>query len=190
MTGREEKVGDVTALLADYRAGDSASLNEVVSMVYAELKRQARSQLHKSSVGHELNTTMLVHETYAKLASGKTLELNDRRHFMAIAARAMRQIVIDTYRTQTASKRGGLEVQRFELQTGDLIDHTDPHQVAVLGDVIEELVKHDPELVAVLDMHCFAGLTAEQIAEINETHLRTVQRQLAKARAWVSHMME
>ena len=99
--------GDVTRLLRAYAAGESESFDDVIPIVYGELKKLAQAQLRKSGMRGALQTTMLVHEAYEKLLLGKTQHPSDRRHFFAIASRAMRQVVVDTWRAENAAKRGG-----------------------------------------------------------------------------------
>ncbi len=180
---------NVTRLLLEYAAGDKGSLNEVIPIVYQELKGLARAQLNRSGVGNQVQTTALVHEAFEKLAGGSTQNFENRRHFFAIASRAMRQIVVDTYRNQNAAKRGG-GMQAVELETSHLVDLRNPESVLDFDQAMERLAADSSELAEVIDLSCFGGLSNDEIAELTGTTVRTVQRKLLRARAWVAHILE
>ena len=180
----EHKTGDVTQLLRRYADGDRQAMNELVPMVYEDLKRMARAQLRRSSVGGDMKTTALVHEAYEKLTLGIDQAYRDRQHYMAICARAMRQIVVDEYRSRIAQKRGG-GAHREELETGHLIDATDPAAMLALDDALNRLEEKSPELVRILELSTFAGMDSHAIADLTGQSVRTVQRNLKKAKAWV-----
>ncbi len=185
----EGEAHEVTRLLQQYSAGDVRSLDRVVSLVYADMQQLARQQLRRSEVGQRVQTTVLVHEAYEKLVDGKVAEVNDRRHFFAIAARAMRQIVVDTYRADNAAKRGG---GRFAVTftSHDFGDLENPEHIVLTHQALETLAEHSPELAELVDLSCFAGLDTGQIAQLTETNLRTVQRKLKRAELWLSHFFE
>ncbi|MEM1437243.1 MAG: ECF-type sigma factor [Pseudomonadota bacterium] len=184
----EADAGQVTQLLQRYSAGDARSLDQVVALVYADLQRLARQQLRRSQVGQRVQTTVLVHEAYEKLVDGKVSAVSDRRHFFAIAARAMRQIVVDTYRADHAAKRGG---GRFAvtLTAQDFGDLDDPLQIVHTHRALEALAEQSPELAELVDLSCFAGLDTGQIAELSESNVRTVQRKLKRAELWLAHFL-
>lgn len=179
---------DVTRLLREYSNGLIQSLDEVVAIVYRELHSLARQQLRRSNIGQQVHTTVLVHEAYEKLAAGKIQQVTDRRHFFAIASRAMRQIVIDTYRAENAEKRGG-GVLVLTLSVNSVIDGNNPESVVAIDQALQTLAEHDSELAEIVDLSCFGGLTNQDIAELTGTTLRTVQRKLKRARAWLAHFM-
>ena len=179
---------EVTALLQHYADGKSEYLNEVVSLVYDELRQMAHHHLRRSKVGRHVDTTVLVHEAYEKLLQGKTQRLTDRRHFFAVASRAMRQIVVDTYRADQAAKRGGGAIA-VTLTASQLIEHDGPDQFIAIHQALEELAEHNNELVETLDMSCFGGLSNEEIAELTNCNVRTVQRKLQRAQSWLAHFM-
>lgn len=176
--------GQVTRLLHSYAAGSVSSFNELMPIVYAELKKIAGSQLRRGGGGHSLQTTMLVHEAYEKLVRGQTLHVNDRRHFFAIASRTMRQIVVDTYRAEGAAKRGAGIVPE-SLTTGVMADLNAPEGLINFEQAMERLAAENHELAEVVDLSCFGGLSNEQIAELTGDNLRTIQRRLARAEAWL-----
>lgn len=179
---------DVTRLLHDYSNGKAQSLDEVVAVVYNELRNLARQQLRRSSMRNQVQTTMLVHEAYEKLAGGKIQQVQDRRHFFAIASRAMRQIVVDTYRAENAAKRGG-GMQIVTLSPNDMIDGNNPAKVIAVDQALQTLAEHDAELAEIVDLRCFGGLSNPEIAELTDSSRRTVQRKLKRAQAWLLHFM-
>ena len=181
--------GDVTQLLEKYANGAERSLDQVVAIVYEELHGLARQQLRRSGVGRHVQTTVLVHEAYEKLVAGQTLRVHDRRHFFAIASRAMRQIVVDTYRAESAAKRGGGAVQ-LTMSVNDIVDIAEPERLMLLNQALEALADQNEDLAEVVDLTCFGGLTNEEIAELTDTTVRTVQRKVKRARAWLAHFME
>lgn len=181
--------GNVTRLLRAYSAGSAESFNEVIPLVYRELKSIAHAQLRRTGVGARLQTTMLVHEAYEKLVQGKKQQANDRRHFFAIAARAMRQIVVDTYRSEGTAKRGG-GIMPEALLTNEMVDLSAPDSVLQFHQVLERLTKENAELAELVDLSCFAGLSTAEIADLTGDNIRTVQRKLARAEAWVAMYLE
>ncbi len=180
---------DITRLLHEYASGDAQSLDAVVSAVYDELRRMARQQLRRSSIHGQVETTVLVHEAYEKLVQGKTQALQDRRHFFAIASRAMRQIVVDTYRANSAAKRGGGEIA-LTVTVNDVVDLADPQRLLLLDEALTSLAAQDEELAEVVDLTCFAGLSTQEIADLLETNVRTVQRKLKRAQAWLVRLSQ
>lgn len=181
--------GEVTGLLRSWADGDAASLNAVMPIVYDELRHIARRELGRGGKGY-LQTTVLVHEAYEKLVAGSQPDLQDRRHFFAVAARAMRQIVIDGYRSRVTAKRGGGLNIDFELKTGDLPETDDPEKVLELSEAVDRLTDDNPELAEILELSCFAGLSNSEIAQLHQTTVRTVQRKLLRAKTWVHHLLE
>ena len=179
---------EITALLRRYGEGEQACLGEVIELVYDELRRLARHQLRRSSVGQQLDATVLVNEAFEKLVRGKTQRLEDRRHFFAIASRAMRQVVVDQYRANAAAKRGAGAVF-VTLDTSAVQELEEPEQLVAVHQALEKLGEHSPDLVATLDMACFGGLSPQEIAELTDCNVRTVQRKLQRARAWLVHFM-
>ncbi len=181
--------GDVTRLLEDYAAGNERSLNAVMPIVYRELKSLARVQLGRSGVRHHMNTTVLVHEAYEKLMVGESQGIENRRHFFAIASRAMRQIVVDAYRRQMSAKRGGGAIVE-PLDSNMLSDLQDPEHLLLLDQAVETLAAENQELAELIDLSCFAGLSTEEIATLRDSNVRTVQRQMQRAKAWIGHLLD
>ncbi|MEL7044761.1 MAG: ECF-type sigma factor [Pseudomonadota bacterium] len=183
-----EQPDDVTRLLHAYAAGDPSGLDDAIPIVYGELQRLAHAQLKRSSVGGAMQTTMLVHEAYEKLVVGKLQRPADRRHFFAIASRAMRQVVVDTWRADNAAKRGGGAISVPDA-TRELADLENPEELAQLEQALGKLAVESPELAELIDLSCFAGLSNAEIATLHNTTVRTVQRNLLRARAWLEQFI-
>jgi RNA polymerase sigma factor (TIGR02999 family) len=181
--------GDVTRLLRAYAEGSEESFDQIIPIVYAELKTIAHSQLRRSGVRSRMQTTMLVHEAYEKLAQGKTQRAADRRHFFAIASRAMRQIVVDSYRAEGTAKRGGGIVPEA-LVTNELVDTDLSESVLQFDQAMQRLASENSELAELVDLACFGGLSTAEIAELTGDNLRTVQRKLARAEAWIGTFLD
>ena len=173
--------GEVTRILASLRAGDQAALDRLFPIVYHELRSLARRQLRRGPHGATLPATGLVHEVYLKLADGNALGAESRGHFLGIAARAMRQVLIDQARSRLAQKRGG-EWQRTTLSDGDDAVDVTPDDVIALSDALDEL---EPRQRQVVEYRFFVGMDEQEIAEILGVNERTVRRDWVKARAWL-----
>ncbi len=176
--GREE----TRALFARAARGDREAENEVWASVYPEVRRIAESVL-RSGAGHTLQPTAIVHEAYHKLR-GHYDGFVDRQHFLAVASRAMRQVLYDYTDRKNAEKRGGGRQREplFEsaISVGDL--EVDPHEFA---EVIDKLEAHDPTLSQIVTFSFFAGFTQKEIAEVLEMGERTVRDKLRYAKAWL-----
>lgn len=179
--------GAVTELLLSWRGGDSEAPKRLFPLVYEELRRMAHLQLGRRH-GETLNTTALVHEAYLKLADHSRLELNDRHHFLSLAARAMRQLVVDHARRRAAQKRGGalastmLDEERLALDDRSA-------EILALDDALEQLAVCDQRLARVVELRFFAGLPVEEVADVLATSPRTVRRDWRKARAFLYHQL-
>lgn len=177
----------VTALLNRARQGDAVALNDLFPLVYDELHRLARSALKNDRAGHTLQPTALLNEAFLKLFGSELPPLSDRAHFLGIAARVMRQVLVDYARARRAQKRGGgLQVQFAEgiaaAQTpGDLLE---------LDQALERLVQEDPMLVKLIEMRYFAGMTAEETAEVLSESVHVVRHHLRYAQARLRRMLE
>jgi RNA polymerase sigma factor (TIGR02999 family) len=163
--------------------GDRAAGERAYTLVYAELRRIASRQMTPGS-GHTLTPTALVNEAFLKLAGGSLSALNDRRHFFNLAARAMRQTVIDHAREQLAQKRGG-DLFRTELDEGIPDRALDAVQALAIDQALSALDRQDAQLAETLSWRVFGGLTTPQIAALRGTTERTVQRELALARNYM-----
>jgi RNA polymerase sigma factor (TIGR02999 family) len=176
-------MGDITALLLEARDGDASKLAAVFAALYPQLKRLAAWRSASLRAGGTLTPTVLVHETYLKLVRSGDLELQDRRHFFACAARAMRQLVIDHARAVAAGKRGGGALP------ADLRDADGAALPAVqwldLDRALDALDEIDREQRELVELRYFAGLSGEEIAELRGCSVRTVERGWRRARAFL-----
>jgi RNA polymerase sigma-70 factor, ECF subfamily len=176
----ESDPGEVTRLLAVLRAGDRSALDRLLPHVYEELRGMARAQAGRSP-GMSLPPTAIVHEAYVKLARAGALHAADRSHFMAIAASAMRQVVVDHARGMLSQKRGG-GWKRTLLRDSSLSSEADPADVLALDRALAGL---DERQRRVVECRYFAGMEEEEIAAALGVSTRTVRREWVKARAWL-----
>ena len=177
---------EITTLLRAAGAGDSQAADQVVSMLYGELHRLARSRLRRSGELTLLDTTSLVHESYLRIQRSSELDFADRRHFLAYAAKVMRTIVIDIARAAQADRRGG-DALHVTLNTdiGDSVALQED-EVLRVHEALDELAGVDERLGKVVEMRYFGGLTEVEIAECLGVTERTVQRDWQKARLFLS----
>jgi RNA polymerase sigma factor (TIGR02999 family) len=174
----------VTSLLLDWGRGNAAALERLVPLVYDELRRVARAHLRREPPGQTLQTTALVHEVYLRLVDLKEMTLLNRTHFFAVAARLMRQILVDRARRKRAGKRGG------GIAAVSLVDPpagAEPGCVDVLAldEALDNLRAFDPRQCDVVELRFFAGLTVEEVAEALEISRATAEREWAMAKAWL-----
>jgi len=174
----------ITGLVNAASGGDPAALKALFARVYDELKLLARKQL-AASAGHTLNTTGLVHEAYLKLAQPDGQDLRGRVHFFALAAKAMRQIVIDHARARIAEKRGGGDVQIVELDEAAGIADAElgPEELLRLDRALTQLEAEEPRLASLVELRFFAGLAVSDIAVLQSVSERTLNRDWRRAKA-------
>lgn len=177
----EARTGEVTRLLRAARQGDAGAIDRIVPLVYEDLRRVARRQLGRSAGPQTVRPTELVHEAYAKLAMGGVEAATDRAHFLAIAARAMRQVLIDEARHRGAAKRGG-GWKRATLSGVHWVANVDIDELLTLNDALDEL---EPRQRQVVECRFFGGMEEREIAEALGVTERTVRRDWVKARAWL-----
>lgn len=180
----ERDTGEVTRLLGDLRRGDPKAEDRLFDLVYHELRRIARSRLVGERADHTLDPTALVHEAFLKMGGRVPNELQNRAHFLAVAGRAMRQVLVDHARKKGAKKRGG-EWQATTLTSGVAGSEVTFDELLGLEAALEELGRIDPRLCQVVEYRFFAGLSEEEIAARLGVTKRTVQRDWVKARAWL-----
>jgi RNA polymerase sigma factor (TIGR02999 family) len=174
----------LTELLDRFAEGDRGALDRLMPIVYDELRRIARGHLRRSPRGATLDTVGLVNEAYMKLARQSGLRARDRGHFLAISARAMRQVLVDRARARAASKRG--EDQRaVTLDEGRVPAAGDVEWVLDLDRALERLRENDETLARAFECRFFGGLSEEETAEALGVSLRTSQRLWMRARAWI-----
>jgi RNA polymerase sigma factor (TIGR02999 family) len=176
--------GEVTQLLQAARSGDSEALDRLVPLVYEELRALAKRELYRETPGHTLHATALVHEAYLKLA-GSGMPAADRTHFLAIAARSMRQVLVDHARRRKAVKRGGDLVRTTLTDVGGHMEFR-PDELIALDEALERL---DPRQRQIVEFRFFADMEEREIAEVLGVSDRTVRREWVKARAWLYRYM-
>lgn len=179
------EIGEVTLLLRALREGETGAFDRLVPMVYDELRRIAHGHLRRQRPGGTLDTTGLVHEAYLKLAEQTALDVRDRGHFLAISARAMRQVLIDFARARTAGKRGGPQAQRVTLEDDLAAVESQAERLLDVDRALERLRAHSERLARVVECRYFAGFSEEETAEALGASLRTAQREWLRARAWL-----
>jgi RNA polymerase sigma factor (TIGR02999 family) len=175
-------MGDITTLIARARSGDRPALDELVAAVYPDLRRIAHARLAPHARDTLLGTTVLVHECYMKFVSAQRLNVEDRGHFMAYAARAMRSIIVDQARQGLAQRRGG-DAQHVTLNTANSGDVSGAEeQIVDVDAALAELASLSPRLAQVVEMRYFGGLSDDEIGHALGVNARTVRRDWDKAR--------
>jgi RNA polymerase sigma-70 factor (ECF subfamily) len=182
---------DATTLLLEWRSGSRAALDALFPLVYEDLRRRAHHYLGGEREGHTLSTTALVHETYIKLLDIDRVEVADRAHFLALAATAMRRVLVEYARRHTAAKRGGgRAIEELLPESPALPDlmalsAERADQMLELDDAIARLSAHDERLGRVVELRFFGGLTVEETAEALDLAPSTVKLDWQKAKAWL-----
>jgi RNA polymerase sigma factor (TIGR02999 family) len=177
----------VTALLLSWRQGDKAALDRFVPIVYDELRRVARARL-RAERGDSLQTTALVHEAYLRLVDLDRMTISSRTHFFAVAARLMRQILVDHARRRKANKRGG-GMAMISLEEVSPAARASVVDVLALDEALQELTSFDARLCRVVELRYFAGLNIDETADALDVSAATVERDWAVAKAWLSQRL-
>lgn len=175
---------DPTTLLTEWRSGNRAALDALFPIVYDELRRRARGYLRSQPVGHTLTTTALVHETYLKLIAVEHVRWEDRAHFTALAARAMRHVLVDYARRTRAAKRGG-GVRPTHLEDAPAISDLGADQLLALDEALNRLAQLNERLSRTVELRFFGGMTTEEIAGVLNVAQSTVKLDWQKAKAWL-----
>jgi RNA polymerase sigma factor (TIGR02999 family) len=177
--------GQVTQLLRAARAGDPGAIDQVIPLVYEELRLLARRQIRREFGDHGIQPTALVHEAYLKLVGGNAIHATDRSHFLRVAARAMRQVLVDDARQRNAAKRGeGWGV--VTLNDGLASRSLDPDELLALNDALDRLPERQRQVV---ELRFFAGLDELEAATALGVTERTIRRDWTKARAWLNRWL-
>jgi RNA polymerase sigma factor (TIGR02999 family) len=176
--------GPITDLLLQVGVGDASAMDRLFPLVYDELRRAARRALRRERPDHTLGTTGLVHEAYLKLVDQSRVGWRDRAHFFAVAALAMRRILVDYARRQRRAKRGGGGAVISLDESLVSLDERAENLVA-LDEALTRLGQLNPRLSSVVECRFFGGLTEDEIAEALGVTVRTVKRDWAKARGWL-----
>jgi len=174
--------GEITERLVALRDGDKAALNHLVPLVYDRLRALAHARLAGRPPGASLDTTALVHEAYLKLVDQSRAEYRDRAHFFAVAATAMRQIIVDRARRRGAAKRGGA-LRLASLGTDTPGVGADAEEILAVHEALERLASIDERLMKMVELRFFAGLSIEEAGAVLGIDARTVNRDWRMARA-------
>jgi RNA polymerase sigma factor (TIGR02999 family) len=177
----DAKTGEVTRLLRVVRTGDRDSFDQLFALVYSELRRVAERKLRGERDGGPVRPTELVNELYLKLVDQLHSDFANRAHFFGIAARAMRQLLVDLARRRGARKRGGKVIATTLTESAAVID-VDLDEVLALEDAVAQLEERQRQIV---EYRFFGGMSEEEIAHLLGVSTRTVQREWIKARAWI-----
>lgn len=181
---------DVTTLLQRWERGDARAADELLPLVYAELRRQARSFLRRERAGHTLAPTALVHEAYLRLARQHDVGWVGRSHFYAIAAQAMRRVLVDYGRQRHAAKRGGLVHHRVTLAGLAAPEHDGDVNADLLHEALRRLEALDPRQARIVELRFLTGLSVEETAAALDISVATVKRDWATARLWLLRELE
>lgn len=183
-----ESTGQVTYLLTRWRSGDRQALDALMPLVYQELRRLARHYLQQERRDHTLQSTALVHEAYVRLLGQDPPEWKSRAHFFGVAARLMRQILVDHARGHRAAKRGG-DSLKLTLQEGLVGRKGKDLDVVALDDALKKLAELSPQQSHIVELRFFSGLTIEDTSEVLGISPATVKRSWTAARAWLFREM-
>lgn len=179
----------ITHLLQAFSGGDRTSLDDLIPLVYAELRKIAEGHLRNERPGHTLQPTALVHEAYARLIEQKQPDYRNRVHFLAVAAQVMRQILIDHARKKYAAKRGGA-TPKFSIDEACDAAVERPSLMIELDDALKALERQDPLKAQLIEMRFFGGLTAEESAEVLGLPVNDIRRGLRVAQAWLQRELD
>lgn len=176
---------EITNLLLKWGEGEERALDELISLVYPELRRIARLFMRRENPQHTLQTSALINEAYLRLVDQQAVAWNDRAHFFAVAAQVMRHILIDHARRHRYAKRGG-GAQRVDLESV-VVAAADERatEFVALDEALKRLAKIDPRKEKIVELRFFGGLTVEETAEVMKISEITVKRDWRSARAWL-----
>ena len=178
----------VSELLVRWKAGDPEALEALVPLVYKELRDIARRHLRRERPGHTLQSAALVHEAYLRLLDQRPFDTENRAHFLAVASRLMRQILVDYARGHGAAKRGADRI--VDLETSLVIPQMQSTDVVALDDALKDLTRLDQQQGQIVELRFFGGLATEEIAEVLDISPSTVKRDWNVAKAWLTRQMK
>ena len=180
----EPRPTDVTRLLLEWSEGNRAALDELVPLVYADLHWRAKLYMRGERLGHTLQPTALINEAFLRLINYKEMNWQNRAHFFAVAAQAMRRILVDHARRQRAKKRGDAAITLSLDEALALIEERDVDLVA-LDDALNSLAIIDPQKSRIVELRFFSGLTVKETAEVLGVSTDTIRRHWNSAKAWL-----
>ena len=180
----------VTRLLLDWGRGDKAALDELMPLVYQELRRLAGAYLRNESPGHTLEPTALIHEAYLRLIDQNTPQWESRTHFFAVAARLMRHILVDHARARQTAKRGGGQRKISLDDAPEVYTSDDADELLALDEALKKLAAFDPRKCQIIEMRSFAGMSVEETARVLGISEPTVKRETRLAQSWLKEELE
>ena len=180
---------DITALLGDWSRGNQSALNQLLPLVYTELRRMAQRHLRSERAGHTLQATALVHEVYLRLVDQRKVDWRDRAHFFGVSARVMRRILVDHARSHNAAKRGDGHPcvsidETLEIAAPDGIP------ILALDQALERLTGIDEGLAKIVELRAFGGMTIDEAACVLNVSVSTAKREWRTAKAWLTRELE
>jgi len=181
---------NVTQLLVKWGEGDKAALEQLMPLVYSELRRLARNYLRRERPDHTLQPTALVNEAYLKLIDQKNARWQNRAQFYGVAAQMMRRILVDHARQNKAAKRGGSERQRLSITSAGEPGEKPDLDLLALHEALKELKSFDPQQERIVELKFFGGLSIEETAEVMGVGHATIERDWKMARAWLRRKLE
>ena len=184
MTTPSRSQQEVTQLLGDWSGGDEGALEKLIPLVQPELHRLAHYYMSRERAGHTLQTTALLNEAYLQLTDKTQRPLQNRTHFMAVAAQLMRRIMVDHARARHALKRGAGAI-RVTLDEAALVTEERAEEMLALDEAMEKLAEFDRRRCQIVELRYFGGLTVEEIAGVLKVHPNTVMRDWRAAKAWL-----
>ena len=180
---------DITALLGDWSRGNQSALNQLLPLVYAELRRMAARHLRGERAGHTLQPTALVHEVYLRLVDQRNVDWRDRAHFFGVSAQVMRRILVDHARSHNAIKRGD-GLPRVSIDEAKEVAGPDGLPVLALDQALNRLTGIDEDLARIVELRAFGGLTIEEAACVLKVSPSTAKREWRTAKAWLTRELE
>jgi RNA polymerase sigma factor (TIGR02999 family) len=178
----------ITVLLVEWGKGDDFALEQLMPLVYDELRQMARRYMRGQPSGHTFQSTELIHEAYLKIAKQDEHNWQNRAHFFSVAAKAMRQILVDHARSKNSKKRGGL-IEKITLAENLAASANRSEQIVALDSALKELEILDKRKSRVVEMKFFGGLNLEEIGEVLKISPETVKRDWSFARTWLSRKL-
>ena len=181
----------ITLLLNEWKQGDKSAFDKLIQLIYDDLKHRASAYMRRQHPAHTLQTTGLVHEAFIKLADRNDIEWKDRNHFLAIASKVMRSIIVDYARYKNCAKRGGKD-KNLPLEESFYIasSESSPVDLIALDEALKELALFDERQAKIVELKYFGGMTMDEIAEILDISNSTVKRDWNIAKAWLRRYLE
>ena len=177
-------MADVTHILERVEQGDPKAAEQLLPLVYEELRKLAAARMANEAAGHTLQPTALVHEAWLRLIGDENKKWDGRGHFFGAAAEAMRRILVDRAREKAAGKRGG-GWQRLDLEKIEIAVDADPEILLLVNECLDKLAKQEPKAAEIVKLRFFVGLTLDEAGQLLGVTERTAKRHWAFARAWL-----